>query len=127
MDRIGIAFDGFMTAASANALAVAAERAGARSFWFAEHMGYREAVVSCTAMALATRTAFVVPTAVSPYLWHPTPTAMSLATLAELAPGRVGVALGTGNPLFLKESGKEVEHPVAAVGEFLDCLRGLWS
>jgi 5,10-methylenetetrahydromethanopterin reductase len=127
MERIGIAFDGFMTAPSANELAVAAEQAGARSFWFAEHMGYREAVVSCTAMALATREAVVVPTAISPYLWHPTPTAMSLATLAELAAGRVAVALGTGNPLFLKESGKDVEHPVVAVSEFLDCLRNLWS
>jgi 5,10-methylenetetrahydromethanopterin reductase len=52
---------------------------------------------------------------------------MSLATLSELAPGRVGVAIGTGNPLFLKESGKAVEQPVKAVSEFLNCLRELWS
>lgn len=127
MKRIGIAFDGFMNARDATDLARAAESSGAKSFWFAEHMGYREAVVSCTAMALATREAFVVPTAVSPYLWHPTPTAMAFATLAELAPGRVGIAVGTGNPLFLKESGKSVDRPVAAISEFIDCLRGLWS
>lgn len=127
MDRIGIAFDGFMSAVDANELARQAEAAGARSFWFAEHMGYREAIVSCTAMALQTREAFVVPTAVSPYLWHPTPTAMSLATLAELAPGRVGVAVGVGNPMFLQESGKKAERPLAAISEFIDCLRALWS
>jgi 5,10-methylenetetrahydromethanopterin reductase len=125
--RVGIAFDGFMSATAAVDLARSAEESGAASFWFAEHMGYREAIVNCTAIALATRKALVVPTAVSPYLWHPTPTAMSLATLAELAPGRVGIAVATGNPLFLKESGKAVEHPVAAVSEFVDCLRGLWS
>lgn len=127
MNRIGIAFDGFMPAGDANKLAQAAEEAGARSFWFAEHMGYREAVVSCTAMALITKHSVVVPTAVSPYLWHPTPTAMSLATLAELVPGRVALAVGVGNPLFLKESGKELERPLKATQEFVDCLRALWK
>ncbi len=127
MTRFGLAFDGFMTAPDALDLAIAAEQAGARSFWFAEHMGYREAVISCMAIAMRTAHASLVPTAVSPYLWHPTPTAMALATMAELAPGRVGVAIGAGNPLFLQESGKSIAHPVEAVSEFIDCLRGLWS
>jgi 5,10-methylenetetrahydromethanopterin reductase len=69
----------------------------------------------------------VVPTAVSPYLWHPTPTAMAMATLAELAPGRAAIAVGVGNPLFLQESGRELTKPVRAVREFLDCLRALWG
>lgn len=127
MTRFGLAFDGFMSSAAALELAVEAEQAGGRSVWFAEHMGYREAVTSCTAMAMRTSKSFLVPTAVSPYLWHPTPTAMALATLAELAPGRVGVAIGAGNPLFLHESGKKIDHPVQAVSEFIDGLRGLWS
>ena len=69
----------------------------------------------------------MIPTAVSPYLWHPTPTAMSLATLADVAPGRVGIAVGVGNPLFLGESGVEPVRPLRAVREFVECLRALWT
>ena len=60
-----------------------AEAAGARSFWIAEHLGYREAFITATAIALATEKARLLPTAISPYLRHPTPMAMALASLAE--------------------------------------------
>jgi 5,10-methylenetetrahydromethanopterin reductase len=93
----------------------------------AEHLGYREALVSCLAFAQATQRAAVVPTALSPYVMHPMPTAMALATLAEAAPGRVALAVGIGNPLFLQESGVAVEKPVRAVREFVEALRALWS
>jgi 5,10-methylenetetrahydromethanopterin reductase len=69
----------------------------------------------------------LVPTAVSPYLWHATPTAMALATLDELAPGKVAVALGVGNPLFLQESGQKLEKPIRAMREFIEAMRKLWS
>ena len=92
--RIGILFDGFDDTREMVALAAQAEAAGADSVWVAEHMGYREAVVACSAFAMATERVRLVPTAVSPYLGHPTPTAMALATLAELAPGRAAVAAG---------------------------------
>jgi len=125
--RVGVAFDGFAPFADAVALARDAEGAGAASLWMAEHLGYREAIVSCLAFALATERAVVVPTAVSPYVVHPMPTAMALATLAEAAPGRVALAVGIGNPLFLEESGVAVEKPVRAVRELVEALRGLWS
>lgn len=124
---LGIRFDGFDHVSDSLEVVRQAERAGASQVWMAEHMGYREAVAACMAYALSTETAMVVPTAVSPYLWHPTPTAMSLATLADVAPGRVGVAIGVGNPLFLAESGIEPVKPVRAVREFIECLRALWT
>jgi len=127
VDRVGVAFDGFVPTGEAIELARRAVAAGATSLWMAEHLGYREAAVTCMAFVLSTERAVVVPTAVSPYLWHPTPTAMALATLAEAAPGRVALAVGVGNPLFLQESGKELLKPVRAVREFVECLRGLWS
>jgi alkanesulfonate monooxygenase SsuD/methylene tetrahydromethanopterin reductase-like flavin-dependent oxidoreductase (luciferase family) len=52
---------------------------------------------------------------------------MSLATMAEVAPGRVGVAVGVGNPLFLEESGVRIAKPIRAVREYIECLRALWS
>ena len=125
--KIGILFDGFDNARETVELARQAEAAGADSVWMAEHMGYREAVVACGAFAMATERVRLVPTAISPYLWHPTPTAMSLATLAELAPGRAAAVVSVGNVLNLKESGHEPVKPVRAVREFVEDLRALWA
>jgi 5,10-methylenetetrahydromethanopterin reductase len=125
--RIGVAFDGFSTTAEAIAVARRAVDAGAHSLWMAEHLGYREAITTCAAFALQAPGPMLVPTAVSPYLWHATPTAMALATLDELAPGKVAVALGVGNPLFLQESGQKLEKPIRAMREFIEALRKLWS
>jgi alkanesulfonate monooxygenase SsuD/methylene tetrahydromethanopterin reductase-like flavin-dependent oxidoreductase (luciferase family) len=127
MARIGISFDGFTTTAQAIALAKDSVAAGAKSLWVAEHLGYREAITTCTAFGLSTPDAMLVPTAVSPYLWHPTPTAMAMATLDEIAPGRAAVALGTGNPLFLQESGHVAEKPVRAMRAYVEALRRLWT
>jgi 5,10-methylenetetrahydromethanopterin reductase len=127
MARIGVAFDGFVTTSDAIALARRAVVAGAQSLWMAEHLGYREAITTCAAFALQAPGPMLVPTAVSPYLWHATPTAMALATLDELAPGKVAVALGVGNPLFLAESGQKLEKPIRAMREFVEAMRKLWS
>jgi 5,10-methylenetetrahydromethanopterin reductase len=108
-------------------LAQRAVAAGARSLWVAEHLGYREAITTCMAFAMRAPGPLLVPTAVSPYLWHPTPTAMAIATLEEVAPGRVAIAIGTGNPLFLQESGHAVEKPVRANRELTEALRRLWA
>jgi 5,10-methylenetetrahydromethanopterin reductase len=125
--RFGVSFDGFESTAAALATARQVVAAGARSLWMAEHMGYREAMVTSMGFRVNDPDAIVVPTAVSPYLWHPTPTAMSLATLAEVGAAPVGIAVGVGNPLFLGESGKTIDKPVRAVREFIECLRVLWS
>ena len=125
--RIGVSFDGFVTTGEAIALAQRAVAAGAKSLWVAEHLGYREAIATCMALAMKAPGTLLVPTAVSPYLWHPTPTAMAMATLDELAPGRAAIAIGTGNPLFLAESGRAVEKPVRAMREFAQALRQLWA
>jgi 5,10-methylenetetrahydromethanopterin reductase len=125
--RIGVAFDGFVTTGEAIALAKRAVEAGAKSLWVAEHLGYREAISTCMAFAVAAPGPALVPTAVSPYLWHPMPTAMALATLDEMAPGRVAVALGVGNPLFLQESGQKLDKPVRVMREYVAAMRKLWT
>ena len=125
--KFGVSFDGFATFADALALARRAEEAGAASLWMAEHLGYRQSLVSCTAFALKTGRARVVPTAISPYLWSPVTVAMAMATIAEAAPGRAALALGSGNPMFLAEAGARLERPLVAMREFVACLRQLWS
>ncbi|WBY00554.1 LLM class flavin-dependent oxidoreductase [Ramlibacter tataouinensis] len=120
-----MSFDGFVPIREAVSIAQRAEELGARSYWIAEHLGYREAFSTATAIAMHTRTGRIVPTAISPYLRHPMPMAMALASLDELAPGRAGVAVGVGNPLFLKENGLAAEKPLAAVRDYLEALGGL--
>ena len=127
MSAFGVSFDGFVPFADALALARRAEEAGARSLWMAEHLGYRQSLVSCTAFALETARSTVVPTAISPYLWSPVSVAMAMATIAEAAPGRAALALGSGNPMFLAEAGARLERPLVAMREFIACLRQLWS
>jgi 5,10-methylenetetrahydromethanopterin reductase len=122
-----VSFDGFIPTREAIALAERAVAAGAKSLWMAEHLGYREAIATCMAFAIKLPGTVLVPTAVSPYLWHAMPTAMAMATLDEAAPGCAAIAIGTGNPLFLAESGYAVERPVRAMREFADALRKLWS
>jgi 5,10-methylenetetrahydromethanopterin reductase len=124
---IGISFDGFQSLPDAMAVARDGVAAGAKSLWMAEHLGYREPMTSCMAFALGFPGIKVVPTAISPYLRHPMPTAMALATMAEASPGCVAVALGVGNPMFLGESGLAIEKPVRALRESIAMLRALWS
>jgi alkanesulfonate monooxygenase SsuD/methylene tetrahydromethanopterin reductase-like flavin-dependent oxidoreductase (luciferase family) len=124
--KIGVSFDGFAPFDSALGFAKEAVAAGATSLWMADHLGYRESILSCLGFAMAT-SARVVPTAVSPYLRHPMPTAMQMATLAEAAPGRAALAIGVGNPLFLGESGEEIDKPIRVIREFVEALRALWS
>ncbi len=125
--RIGICFDGFKPFHETLELANEAAAAGAESVWMADHLGYREAILSCLGFALAVPKVKVVPTAVSPYLRHPMPVAMQMSTLAEAAPGRAALAVGIGNPLFLGEAGEGIEKPVRIVREFVEALRALWS
>ena len=126
--RLGMRFDGFDPVGETIEVAAQAEEAGANTVWMAEHLGYREAAVSCMAFALKTKRAMVVPTAVMPYLWHPVPTAMQFATMAEAAPGRVGICISVGNLLNLRESGvPHPEKPVRVIREYVEALRSLWA
>jgi 5,10-methylenetetrahydromethanopterin reductase len=100
-----------------------AEMAGADSLWFAQHMGYREALIMAGAVAGCTKTIKLVPTALTPYLWRSLPTAMSLATLDELAPGRIKVAVSVGNLLNLAESGAEPVKPIRVLAEYVHMIR----
>ncbi len=127
LPRIGVSFDGFLPFRESLDVARSAVAAGASSLWMAEHLGYRESMTSCMAFALSFPGVKVVPTAISPFLRHPMPTAMALATLAEASPGNVALAVGVGNPMFLAESGLAMAKPIRAIRESTEMLRALWT
>jgi 5,10-methylenetetrahydromethanopterin reductase len=124
---VGVFFDGFSSTAEMLEVCREAERAGASSLWFAQHMGYRDAIVWAAAAASVTERATLVPTAISPYLWPPLPVAMAISTLGELAPGRVTLNVSVGNLLNLSESGVEPVHPIAVLRDYVTALRALWA
>jgi 5,10-methylenetetrahydromethanopterin reductase len=123
--RFGVYFDGSTCAGDIIKAAQAAEQAGITGLWFAQHMGYREAFLSAATAAQATRHTTVVPVAITPYLWPPLPAAMSIATLAEIAPERAEVAVSVGNILNLGESGHEPVRPIKVMREYVYALRAL--
>lgn len=124
---LGIYFDGFCPTSEMLEVARDAEAAGADSLWFAQHMGFREALIWATAAVSVTRTIRLVPTAISPYLWPPLPVAMSMSTLAEYAGPRTALAVSVGNLLNLAESGIEPAKRVRVMREYVESLRALWA
>jgi 5,10-methylenetetrahydromethanopterin reductase len=122
--RLGIFFDGFCSGAEMLEVTRQAEAAGAHSVWFAQHMGYRDALVWAGAAAALTSRIELVPTAISPYLWPPLPVAMAMASLRELAGDRVALAVSVGNLLNLSQSGVEPEKPLRVMREYVAALRG---
>jgi 5,10-methylenetetrahydromethanopterin reductase len=123
--RLGIYFDGFSSTSEMLEVSRQAEEAGADSLWFAQHMGYREAMIVAGAVAGVTKSIKLAPTAITPYLWRSLPVAMSMATLDELAPGRIQIAVSVGNLLNLGESGAEAVKPLRVMREYVQSIRAL--
>jgi 5,10-methylenetetrahydromethanopterin reductase len=79
-------------------MAVLAEELGFDVFYAADsHIISREAYVLLGAIAAATHTIQIGPGVSPPQVRHPTLTASAIATLQELAPGRVRLGLGVGD------------------------------
>ncbi len=125
--RLGIRFEGFESLAEARAIASEAEAAGASSIWMTQHLGGRDAVTLAAIILAGTRSIRVAPSNLSPFIAHPTTTAMMLATLAEFAPGRVAASIGIGNPLDLGQSGAAPSASEDAVCDFLAALERLFE
>jgi 5,10-methylenetetrahydromethanopterin reductase len=63
---------------------------------------------------------------VDPYTRHPAVTAQALATLAELAPGRITAVIGSGSH-FDSLPGYRIEKPLVAMRESVGLMRTLWA
>lgn len=125
--RAGFGYTGFYDVGSLLALARQLDTAGGGTVWLAEHLGYRDAFVPASAILSRTERVAVALTAVSPYGRNIVLTAMQAATLSELAPGRVKLVLGAGNPSAYAAAGVSQSAPVQTVREWLRALRQLLS
>lgn len=84
---------------------------------------YRELYVSCTAGLQASKSITIGPRVTNALTRHPTVTASAMATMAELAPGRVFAGIGTGDSALINIGMRPIK--LKALGEFVSCVRAL--
>lgn len=125
--RLGLCFDGFYSINEMVELARLADEAGMESIWMSDHLCFRDALTSAMAFLTTTRRITVVPAPLSPYSRHPIISAMALATMEELATGRVVATAGTGNAAALEEVGVKVTRPLKTMREYIQVMRSLLS
>ena len=105
---------------------VRAERAGIESVWVHDSYFERDPISFLAPMAQATRRIHLGAGALNPYTRHPFVVASTMATLDNLAEGRLSLALGSGLPLRLAQMNIAFENAPARVGEAIDQIRTLW-
>lgn len=100
------------------------EDLGYDAFWYADERFFREVYIGLTMAALRTERIRIGPLVTDPYSRHPAMTAAAIATLAELAPGRVLLGLGVGGSGF-QQMGVERPKPLSALREAIELVRAL--
>jgi len=107
--------------------AVQAEMGGFSNLWITDHFNNRNVYVTLTAAAIYTNKITFGPGVTNPYMVNPVFTAQAMATLNELAPGRVVLGIGAGDKTTLESVGVEMEKPLKAVQEAIDIFRKITS
>ena len=127
MADTGLSIDGFTPGPLIVEQARAAEAAGARTLWLANHLFLRDPITLAAKALDATQDLNVGLMALSPYSMHPVQAAMAAATLAEFHPGRVLLSLGVGMPTELVASHIETPNPTRTLRESIELCRALLS
>jgi 5,10-methylenetetrahydromethanopterin reductase len=102
---------------------IQAERLGYDSIWITDHFNNRNVYVSLAMIANYTDRIRLGPGVTNPYLVHPTMTAQSVASLNEIAPGRVLCGIGAGDRTTLDMVGIEMKAPLTTVREAVEIIR----
>jgi 5,10-methylenetetrahydromethanopterin reductase len=123
--RLGIVFTADRPPEELPAFAVAAEAAGLDELWVWEDC-FLAGGVSATATALAVTERITVGLGVMPAVFrNPVVTAMEIATLARLHPGRFVAGLGHGVPEWMEQIGALPAKPMRALEETASSIRRL--
>ena len=106
-------------------LARKAEARGFESVWVAETRMTRDAVAPAAAIAGGTEKIKVATGIVNVFTRGPVVLAITFASLAEIAPGRIVMGLGTGSPLVLAPQGHPFAKPLTRLREYVEVIRPL--
>lgn len=107
--------------------AIQAEKTGFDCIWITDHFNNRNVYVSLAIISAYTDRIKFGPGVTNPYLIHPVVTAQAVATLDEIAPGRVVCGLGVGDKTTLQMVNVEQKKPLATIKETVQIIRGLAS
>jgi 5,10-methylenetetrahydromethanopterin reductase len=121
----GTVFSGNFPLQRALAGAVLAERLGFDSCWLGEDFFYHGAIAAGTAVAERTDRISIGLGVLSPVPRHPALTAMEVATLDEIACGRLILGIGYGVPAWIRQMGIGVRSPLSAMREGVELIRRL--
>ncbi|MBV8444385.1 MAG: LLM class flavin-dependent oxidoreductase, partial [Candidatus Dormibacteraeota bacterium] len=103
-----------------------AERLGLESVWLHDSYFERDPISFLAPMAMATSRIRLGAGALNPYTRHPFVVATTMASLDNLAEGRVALAMGSGLPLRLAQMAIPAENAPGHVSESIDQIRTLW-
>jgi len=103
--------------------AIQAEKRGFDYLWITDHFNNRNVYVTLTAAALHTEKIKLGPGVTNPYLINPVITAQAIASLNEIATGRVILGIGAGDKTTLKSTGVEMHKPLTAVKECVEIVQ----
>lgn len=108
-------------------VALAAEQSGFDSVFVAETQIRRDAVTMLAAIVTQTSRIRVGSAAVNIYTRGAALLAVTWATLAEAAPGRMILGLGVGSSSTLAQQGIETSHPIGRLREYTESIRAMWD
>lgn len=108
-------------------LARLAEHEGASVCFVADEGTERDVYVTLTAILLGTDRMVVSPAITNPFSRHPVATAAAIATLHEMAPGRVWHGLGVGGSRVLEPLGLSPAKPFSALRDAVEVTSTLLS
>lgn len=121
--RLSLSFTGFGSIFADLPAVHAAEECGLDGIWYAEHICAHDAVVPATVYLRETELLELALMGINPAGRHPGVTAMELASLAEIAPGRIRAAIGTGVPDMIARLGRSIDRPIASTIALHQALR----
>lgn len=122
MSRLGLIFAGAPSVPEMVAISQRAEERGFDSVWVAETRMTRDGFVPLAAIGQATARIGIGTGIVNVYTRNPVVLAISFLALAEVAPGRVSMGLGTGSPGVLAPQGIAFERPLTRLREYCDVV-----
>lgn len=107
--------------------AMLAEKAGYEYVWITDHFNNRNVYTTLTTILNYTDRVKIGPGVTNPYVQHPIGTAQIMASLSEIAPGRVICGLGSGDKTTLEMANISHDKPLATIREAVQIIREITS
>ena len=104
---------------------IQAEKGGFSNLWITDHFNNRNVYATLAAASIYTNKIILGPGVTNPFMANPVFTAQAVATLEEMAPGRVVLGIGAGDKTTLDTVGVEMQKPLTSIQEAVVIIRGM--